>query len=358
MASKYWIKLYHEIIHDPKMGRLPDHLWRRAIELFLLAGENGDDGSLPPVKDMAWTLRIDETELAASLAELAVVNIINEQDGQWFVTHFAQRQSPASNAERTQRHRDRKRKEQYTCNETLQPGNETETDRNTEPDPDPETNKETETESKPVASAPSDDSPPTTPVIFNDWKILIKESKNRSATLREMFGVLYPDHELPSYGKIGKVAKRLTASRLAELLWQHSTRPPTGDVLDYVQGVAKHSALRRNGQQITKADRQKYATDPPPDQSPPIVRTESEHQWIQVLTELRLQLTRITVDEWLADSHLLERTNGRAVIQVKDSYAVDWCTGRLKKPIQRTLSGVLGEEVEVEFVAAAVEDGE
>jgi len=29
MGSPYWIKLYHEILNDPKMGRLPDRLWRR-----------------------------------------------------------------------------------------------------------------------------------------------------------------------------------------------------------------------------------------------------------------------------------------------------------------------------------------
>lgn len=201
------------------------------------------------------------------------------------------------------------------------------------------------------ASAPSDDSPPILS-SFDDWKILIKESKNRQATLLFMFKTLYPDHDPPGYGYIGKVAKRLTASRLAELLWQHSTRPPTGDVLDYVQGVAKRSASRRSGQPDSREERsKKYATDPPPDQPPPVAHTESEDRWIQVLAELRLQLTQITVDRWLADSCLLERENGRAVIQVKDEYAVEWCTGRLKKPIQRTLSGVLGEEVEVEFVA-------
>jgi hypothetical protein len=29
-----WIKLYLEILDDPKMGKLPDWCWRRAIELF------------------------------------------------------------------------------------------------------------------------------------------------------------------------------------------------------------------------------------------------------------------------------------------------------------------------------------
>lgn len=47
MASKYWIKLYHEILDDHKMGRLPDRLWRRVIELILLAGEQDDEGLHP-----------------------------------------------------------------------------------------------------------------------------------------------------------------------------------------------------------------------------------------------------------------------------------------------------------------------
>ena len=46
MASKYWIKLYYEILDDPKLGKLTDWLFRRAIELFLLAGENDNDGLL------------------------------------------------------------------------------------------------------------------------------------------------------------------------------------------------------------------------------------------------------------------------------------------------------------------------
>ena len=62
MASRYWIKLYHEILDDPKMGRLPHALFRRAIEFFLMAGEYGRDGGLPALADIAWRLRADEIE--------------------------------------------------------------------------------------------------------------------------------------------------------------------------------------------------------------------------------------------------------------------------------------------------------
>ena len=101
MAAKYWVKLYHEILRDPKMGRLPDRLWRRVIELFLMAGENDDDGLLPDVESMAWTLRLDEDALREDLAAMAAFGIIHETDDGWCVTKFAARQAPSSSTERT-----------------------------------------------------------------------------------------------------------------------------------------------------------------------------------------------------------------------------------------------------------------
>ena len=68
-TKRFWIKLYLEILDDPKMGLLPDWLWRRAIELFLLAGENGNDGLLQPVTDLAWRLRVS-TEKAIWIATM------------------------------------------------------------------------------------------------------------------------------------------------------------------------------------------------------------------------------------------------------------------------------------------------
>ncbi len=58
--TNYWIKLYHEILRDPKMGQLDDHTWRRTIELFLIAGEFNDSERLPPIPDTVWLLRTSE----------------------------------------------------------------------------------------------------------------------------------------------------------------------------------------------------------------------------------------------------------------------------------------------------------
>lgn len=112
MASKYWIKLYHEILHDPKMGRMSDTLWRRTIELFLLAGEFDQDGVLPSIEEMSWTLRITEDECNETLHQLQRLQIVHCNDkGEWVVTKFLDRQSAANNTERSRQFRQRKQRE-------------------------------------------------------------------------------------------------------------------------------------------------------------------------------------------------------------------------------------------------------
>ena len=125
MASKYWIKLYHEILDDPKMGRLSDRLWRRVIEMFLLAGDYDKDGELPPVEDVAWRLRTDNETLQQDIETLQRIGILSVNGSIHLVTNFSERQSAMSGAERISRFRDSKRKEEYY-------GNDDETDSVTE----------------------------------------------------------------------------------------------------------------------------------------------------------------------------------------------------------------------------------
>lgn len=113
MASKYWIKLYHELLHDPKIGRLPDRAFRRFIELLLIAGETEADGYLPAPRDMAWTLRSDEAELVEDLELLAQAGMLRQTDDGWLVVNFAKRQAFVPTRERVQRFRERQRKAEY-----------------------------------------------------------------------------------------------------------------------------------------------------------------------------------------------------------------------------------------------------
>lgn len=140
MAANYWIKLYQEIIRDPKMGRLSDSAFRRCIELFLLAGEQDErDGSLPNVADVAWELRIDEQKLTDDLEELETAGIITMRGGRPFVVNFEKRQAATSNSERAKLWRER--------NRTQGKRNENEGERKTNDsfaDTDIETDKDTE----------------------------------------------------------------------------------------------------------------------------------------------------------------------------------------------------------------------
>ena len=107
MAAKYWIKLYHEVLDDAKMGRMPDRLWRRTIELFLLAGEHDRDGELPRLDDMAWRLRVEPQDLMQEIHALSKMGIVTIEGDELLVTNFAKRQGASSSAERMKEFRKR-----------------------------------------------------------------------------------------------------------------------------------------------------------------------------------------------------------------------------------------------------------
>src|SRR5512141_1351576 len=108
MASHYWIKLYIEILDDPKMGKLPDSLFRRAIELFLLAGEFKKEGLLQPIEDIAWRLRSSPEEVVEALNALSRIGIARESPDGWLITNFAKRQEASSSANRVRNYRERR----------------------------------------------------------------------------------------------------------------------------------------------------------------------------------------------------------------------------------------------------------
>jgi len=143
--ADYWIKLYHEILDDPKMATLPDRLWRRSVELFLIAGKLCSDksGVLPDTRQLAWLLRMQTDELQADIDQLVSTGIVESIPNGWLIVNFNKRQSPATSAERVRQHRERKQKEQYYGDVTDLKRNVTQINRLTES----ETESETETTS-------------------------------------------------------------------------------------------------------------------------------------------------------------------------------------------------------------------
>jgi hypothetical protein len=109
------------------------------------------------------------------------------------------------------------------------------------------------------------DSEQRTPTAsFQDWHRQVETAENRPAALRAMFEALYPGRDPPSFAYLGKVAKAVGgAGRLAELLWEHSTKPPTGDVLAYIQAAVKKSKRAPpDAPQTPEERRKKYASQP------------------------------------------------------------------------------------------------
>ena len=105
--SFYWMKLYYEILDDPKMGWLSDHLWRRTTELFLMAGEAGNGGYIPDIKNIAWRLRTTDEDIEICLKELSKCKIVEKTKEGWLIINYAERQGKSDNAERQARYRER-----------------------------------------------------------------------------------------------------------------------------------------------------------------------------------------------------------------------------------------------------------
>ena len=104
------INLYHEILTDPKMGRMSDKLFRRTIELFLIAGKEDNDGILPSVEDIAWTLRTTDKEIQKVIDDLIDLDIVECDGNGYTITHFCDRQNTQlSDAERQAKSRAKKK---------------------------------------------------------------------------------------------------------------------------------------------------------------------------------------------------------------------------------------------------------
>ena len=103
-----WIKLQLDILNNPTYGLLSDDLFRRLVELYLLAGEKDQEGLLPDVEDMAWRLRADPEELLYCLWGLLERGLVDETPQGWMVTGFKESQAAPNSTERSRASRRRR----------------------------------------------------------------------------------------------------------------------------------------------------------------------------------------------------------------------------------------------------------
>jgi len=194
---KTWVKLYTESNRDPKIGTLT---WEdRGIwaALLALAGEldyrdanDSETGQLDSLENTSWHLRIPPEQLQETVRRLTERNMVNNQDGILYVTHFPSRQRRApSDAHQAVSERVKRYREQHArltlpvtaaCNEDV-----TTTQRGvTSTDPDIERDTDPDTESG-AASPPPAPEPAANPT---------SEKPKRTRPERDALAVLY--HEI------------------------------------------------------------------------------------------------------------------------------------------------------------------
>ena len=107
--KRYWLKLPHDILSMPRIAMLQDRLWRRFIELLLVASKTNKAGELPSVKEISWLLRHDIEQVETELAELAEVGALSIVEGVYSVAGYEDMQAASKHAQYMREWRDKKK---------------------------------------------------------------------------------------------------------------------------------------------------------------------------------------------------------------------------------------------------------
>lgn len=183
--SRWW-RAYDEAATDPKLGLLSDELHRAWFNLMCIASAN--NGEFPPIKQIAYTLRVKPERAAAILAELHGAGLLDKTDDGFAPHNWKKRQYKAdvtdpTAAERMKRYRDNKRNDRNAAVTPLRPETDTEADTESE-------------QKKPRVAALVDDGWPDNfrALFWDDWphKVGKPKAMNELERLRRR-GVAWAD---------------------------------------------------------------------------------------------------------------------------------------------------------------------
>lgn len=117
-----WFRLYDDVVDDPKVQRLAPDVFRAWVNLLCVASKNG--GILPPISDISYRLRIDETEVKRFIETLCETQLFDTKNGEISPHNWESRQFTSDNStsrvrkfrEKHQEHKGGKRKLNVSCN--------------------------------------------------------------------------------------------------------------------------------------------------------------------------------------------------------------------------------------------------
>lgn len=127
-----WFRMYNEVLDDPKVQRLGGDDFKVWVNLLCLTSRL--DGSLPPIEDIGFSLRLDAKKAKAVVSRLVEAGLLEEVEGR-FVPHAwndRQYQSDVSTS-RVKQFRERKKSASRNSDETFHataPDTDTDTDKN------------------------------------------------------------------------------------------------------------------------------------------------------------------------------------------------------------------------------------
>lgn len=236
----HWIKLYVEMLDDPKVGLLPDAVKWRWTSVLLLAGEMNEGGFLPDVNDMAWRLHTNVETLQSEMRMLAgrglvELRVYEQGDERWFIPAFSTRQAAATGTERSRMSRQRTQqhgsRNEHATNVQRNVANSLHKQKQKQ-------NTETEAErGRDGAGAPAPPPPPASSPAFQPIPENVRQAKARRdktgpETVPAALPALSALHELTGYwpgeanagaitAVIGEAPDRSTLARAVEL-WRAS----------------------------------------------------------------------------------------------------------------------------------------
>ncbi len=78
--------------------------------------------------------------------------------------------------------------------------------------------------------------------------------------------------------------------------------------------------------------------------------TSAKDIWETALGELQIQITRPNYDTWLKETVGIKYQDDLFVIGAPNTFVAEWLENRLRSLIKRTLSGIIGKKVDIQFV--------
>jgi hypothetical protein len=118
-SSMPWVKLYTDLLDDPKIDELPELTAYRFVKLIILAGDCDAEGALISggtpftTRYIARRLRLQEDDIAADMQMLCEVGLLRLENSTYIVVNFAKRQGRSQTDKRKEWRERQQRKREH-----------------------------------------------------------------------------------------------------------------------------------------------------------------------------------------------------------------------------------------------------